>query len=166
MKHLRNFNEAKKPGLKVEKIEKLDYHDMMKFLEKKYNFESRGFSGIPSKKMKEDRYMDFWHYLVDYNPELSNGSFIHIPEKAAVDKMTPERTIKMWKDLIDMYPKDKKIRKNAEELIRREEEAMKNPKVDPFENWEQEITDLIFKEFGEYAKGKPGDRYLEVWVDW
>jgi len=46
MKHIKKFNESK-PGRVTR--ESLDYHDMIAYLEKKYNFESRGFSGIPSK---------------------------------------------------------------------------------------------------------------------
>jgi hypothetical protein len=163
MKHLKNFNEAKKPGPKVVKQTKLDYHGMIKYLERKFNFESRGFSGIPSQGNQGDRYMDYWHYLVEINDDARNGSYISIPEKVEREKID---TIQLYKDLIKMYPKDKKIVKNAEIMIKREEEERKNPKVDPFENWEQEITDLIFKEFGEYAKGEDGERYLEVWIEW
>ena len=57
---------------------------------------------------------------------------------------------------------DKKHIENCKELIRREEEELKNPKVDPWKGWRQQITDLIFKEFGEFAQ----DDSLEVWVEW
>jgi len=61
-----------------------------------------------------------------------------------------------------MYPKDKKMNKNLDILIAREEEALKNPKLDPGKGWKQQITDLIFEEFGEYANGDS----LRVWVEW
>ena len=35
-------------------------------------------------------------------------------------------------------------------------------KPDPWKGWKQQITDLIFKEFGEYAT----DDSLRVWVEW
>jgi hypothetical protein len=70
--------------------------------------------------------------------------------------------IEMFKKLLNQYPKDKEMRNNLEFLIKREEEEIKNPKVDKWAGWKQQITDLIFKEFGEFAK----DDYLTVWVDW
>jgi hypothetical protein len=184
---------------------KLDYHDMMEYLEEKYNFKARGFSGIPtmnvdkhfdkwcdkhglSQKDSKDKhrsssqefytqykeaedgektkppYMDFWHYLVEYNDEnMRNGGYITIPRTVDTSKdPSPERNLDMYRKLKAMYPKDKEINKNLDIVIAREEEALKNPKVDPWKGWKQQITDLIFKEFGEYANGD----YLRVWVEW
>jgi len=206
MKHLKAFNESNKP--EAETIRKgvsfFDYHDMIEYLENKYNFQSRGFTGIPStinrdnhfnewcdkhglgQKDSKDKtrtnsqefykmyqsspdgenskppYMDFWHYLCDIN-DVHNGTYIQIPKEVDTsDELTPQKNIENYKSLMQMYPKDKEIRKNCEELIRREEEEMKNPKVDPWSNWKQKITDLIFKEFGESTK----DDHLTVWVEW
>lgn len=208
MKYLKLFNESNKPEPQTIRkgVSFIDYHDMMEYLENKYNFKSRGFSGIPStinrdnhfnewfdkhglgkkdSKGKERHssqeffkmyqtaedgervkppYMDFWHYLCDIN-EVHNESFIHIPKEVDDDnddELTPQKRIENYKRLMQMYPKDKEIRKNCEELIKREEEELKNPKIDPFSGWKQKITDLIFKEFGEYAQ----DDYLTVWVEW
>jgi hypothetical protein len=119
------FEAKEKPTPTAEKNNirrrKLDYHDMMEYLEDKYNFKERGFSGIPSTmdvdkhfnkwcdkhglpqkdsegkyrsssqefytqyKEAEDGektkppYMDFWHYLCDYNDEnMRNDGYIHI----------------------------------------------------------------------------------------
>lgn len=185
---------------------KLDYHDMMEYLEEKYNFKARGFSGIPSttsvdghfdkwcdkhglpQKDSKDKhrsssqefytqykeaedgektkppYMDFWHYLVEYNDEnMRNGGYITIPRTVDTSKdPSPERNLDMYRKLKAMYPKDKEINKNLDIVIAREEEALKNPKVDPWKGWKQQITDLIFKEFGEYANGDS----LRVWVEW
>lgn len=216
-----NINEGKasrklikgptKPNAKIEKKVKLDYHDMMKYLEEKYDFESRGFTGIPSTIPDRGRhfynwcdkhdlpeideegkhrgssqiffkqynaaedgekvlppYMDFWHYLADYNEDsVRNGGYIHIPRKADTSKeesVSPEKMISSYEWMLKEYPKDKEIQKNAKELIRRAKEEIKNPKVDPWKGWKQQITDLIFKEFGEYAVEDPD--YLKVWVEW
>lgn len=207
MKWIKKFNEAK-PALVTRSH--LDYSDMMKYLEEKYNFESRGFTGIPSEipdvtrhfyrwcdahnlnqkdsegknrgssqefykmyQVAEDGekakppYMDYWHYLCDINPELHNGSYISIPRHVdSSHKMTTQSSLDMFNRLLaNELKKKKKSGKyiaDLKELIRREEEELKNPKVDPWHGWEQQITDLIFKEFGEHADGD----YLEVWVDW
>jgi len=158
-----------KPTPKRIEKERLDYHDMMEYLEKKYNFESRYFTGIPSTMTETERrntntpYMDYWHYLCDINDELRNGCYINIPSKVSTsDDRTPQMNIEMFKKLLNQYPKDKEMRNNLEFLIKREEEEIKNPKVDKWAGWKQQITDLIFKEFGEFAK----DDYLTVWVDW
>lgn len=207
MKYLKKFNESKKPTPK--KATKLDYHDMIEYLEKKYNFKSRGFTGIPSQIQDRDRhfynwcdkhklgqkdskgkdrgssqeffkmyqvaedgekvlppYMDYWHYLCDIN-EPHNGSYIHIPKQVnKSDERTPQKNIEMYKWMLNQELKekrpDKKHIENCKELIRKEEEELKNPKVDPWKGWRQQITDLIFKEFGEFAQ----DDSLEVWVEW
>ncbi len=210
MKHLKPFNESNKPEPQTIRkgVTFLDYHEMMEYLENKYNFESREFSGIPSTmnrdkhfdewcdkhgldkkdskgktrqnsqefykmyKVAEDGerlkppYMDFWHYLCDIN-DIHNGTYIHIPREVDdSDEITPESTIQMYKWMLSKELKeknpDKEHIKNCEELIRRQEEEMKNPKVDPWKGWKQKITDLIFKEFGEYAN----DDYLTVFVEW
>ena len=210
MKYLKPFNESNKPEPQTIRkgVSFLDYHDMIEYLQKKYNFQSRGFSGIPStmdrdnhfnewcdkhglgKKDSEGKdrisskefykiyrtaedgeiskppYMDFWHYLCDIN-EIHNGSYIHIPKEVdSSDENRPQENIKMYKSLIEMELREKKPSKkhikNCEELIRREEEELKNPKKDPWAGWKKQITDLIFKEFGEYEK----DDYITVWVEW
>lgn len=206
MKHLKKFNKHK-PTPKS--VNRLDYHDMMEFLENKYNFKSRGFTGIPSTIPDSDRhfykwcdkhnlgqkdskgqdrgsskefykmyqkaedgkkslppYMDYWHYLCDIN-EPNNGSYIHIPKKVNTSNdRSPEKNIETYKYLIKMELKEKRPNKshlkNLDELIEREEEEIKNPKIDPWKNWKQQITDLIFKEFGEYEE----DGHLTVWVEW
>lgn len=207
MKHLKKFNESKKPRQK--KSKKLDYQDMMDFLEEKYKFESRGFTGIPSQVPDRDRhfykwcdkhnlgkkdskgndrgssqeffkmyksaedgervlppYMDYWHYLCEIN-ETKNGSYIYIPKEVDDSReLSPQKNIQNYKWMLDQELKlknpDKKHIKNCEELIRREEEELKNPKKDPWSDWKQQITDLIFKEFGEFAEHD----MLEVWVEW
>jgi len=185
---------------------KLDYNEMMEYLEDKYNFKAREFSGIPStmnvdrhfdkwcdkhglpKKDSEGKYrgssqefytkykeaedgektkppyMDFWHYLVEYNDEnMRNGGYIHIPRTVDTSKdPSPERNLDMYRRLKEMYPRDKEINKNLDIVIAREEEALKNPKVDPWKGWKQQITDLILKEIGEYAT----DDSLRVGVEW
>ena len=204
MKYLKRFNESGKPLPEEQSVTKLDYHDMMNWLEKKYNFKSRGFTGIPSSmdydnhfnnwcnkhglpqrdktgksrnssqiffkqyQQAEDGertkppYMDYWHYLVDINDGLSNGSYIHIPQEVDTsDDYTPQKTIDLYKSLLKSGV-GKATRKKLEELSKREEEETKNPKEDPWKGWKQQITDLIFKEFGEFAE----DGYLTVWVDW
>ena len=202
MNHLKGFNEAKKPAAKT--ISKLDYHDMMEFLEEKYNFKSREFTGIPS-TMDYDRhfdnwcdsknlpkkdskgkdrhiskeflemyakdpdgenakppYMDYWHYLCDLC-EPHNGSFISIPKEVYEnDRTTPSNMIKVYQKLIEEYPNDKEMKEICDELIRREEEEIKNPRIDTWSGWKQKITDLIFKEFGEYADNDS----IQVWVEW
>jgi len=172
---MKTYENFKKPAPKQEP--KLDYDDMMDYLEKKYNFESRGFTGIPSTmnydshaeyknaddgKKAKPPYMDFWHYLVDQNDGLGNGSFIYIPKVVPKVDRTTDDNIDMYKQLLNMYPNDKEIKKNVDILIKREEEEKKNPKVDPWKGWRQQITDLIFKEFGEYSDGDS----LKVWVEW
>lgn len=202
MKYLKTYNESKKPSPK--KVQKLDYHDMMDYLEKKYNFQSRGFSGIPStmdvdrhfdnwcdkhnlpQKDKDGKYrnssqifykqyqaapdgekekppyMDFWHYLVDIN-EPHNGSYIYIPREVEEDEINdPQYVLNMYKDLKKQYKNDPEMCKNCDIIIKRQEEEIKNPKPDPWKGWKQQITDLIFKEFGEFADGDS----LEVWVEW
>jgi hypothetical protein len=185
---------------------KLDYHDMMEYLEDKYNFKERGFSGIPStmdvdkhfnkwcdkhglgqkdsegkhrsssqefyKQYKDAEdgektkppYMDFWHYLTEYNDEnVRNGGYIHIPRTADTSKdSSPEKNLDMYRKIKAMYPRDKEINKNLDIVIAREEEALNNPKLNPWKDWKQQITDLIFKEFDEYAT----DDSLRVWVEW
>lgn len=204
------FEAKKKPEPTAEKNNirrrKLDYHEMMDYLEEKYNFKARGFSGIPSSvdvdnhftnwcnkhglpqkdsegkhrnssqlfytqyKEAEDGektkppYMDFWHYLCDYNEDnVRNGGYIIIPRTVDTSKdPSPERNLSNFKRLKEMYPRDKKMNKTLDELIAREEEELKKPKVNPWMDWKQKITDLIFEEFGEYANGDN----LRVWVEW
>lgn len=210
MRYLNSFNESNKPTPKTIRkgVTAIDYNDMMEYLENKYKFNSRGFTGIPSTinrdthfdewcdkhglgkkdsngkerhssqeffkmyQISEDGekekppYMDFWHYLCDIN-EVHNGTYIHIPKEVDFsDDITPQKSIDIYKSLIEMELKEKRPNKNhikvIEDLIKKEEKELKNPKVDPFNGWKQKITDLIFKEFGNISK----DDYLTVWVEW
>ena len=56
--------------------------------------------------------------------------------------------------------KDPETIKNLKIIIDREESS--TPKDNPWKGWEQKITDLIFKEYGEFAKGD----FIDVWVEW
>lgn len=120
MKHIKKFNEAKKP--KGEMVRKLDYHDMMKYLEKKYKFESREFSGIPSTHKNSNKsfepYMDYWHYLCKVNDELSNGSFIYIPREVDNSgELTPQNIIDNYKFMKKEFKNDKKMIKNLDKRL-------------------------------------------------
>lgn len=194
-----NTFEGQKPGPKMEP--KLDYDEMMDFLENKYNFQSRGFTGIPSTmdysnhfdnwcdkqglpqkdkkgnyrissqifyKMYQEAedgekekppYMDFWHYLCDVC-EPHNGSYIWIPKEASVDSWEEKhkQRLEMYNDLKKQYKNDKKILQDIDIIISKEKDSKKGP----WEGWQQQITDLIFKEFGEYSDGDD----LRVWVEW
>ena len=59
MKYLKKFNESGKPLPEEQSVTKLDYNQMMNWLERKYNFKSRGFTGIPS-KMDRDNHFNNW----------------------------------------------------------------------------------------------------------
>lgn len=204
MRYLKKFNESGKPLPEEQSVTKLDYNQMMDCLERKYNFESRGFTGIPStmdydnhfnnwcnkhglpqkdskgkyrtssqefwsqyRKAEDGErakppYMDYWHYLTDINDDIRNGGYIYIPQKVETsNENTPQSSIELYKNVLKSGV-DSEMEDILKDLIEREEEELKNPKEDPWKGWKQQITDLIFKEFGEFAE----DGYLKVWVEW
>jgi hypothetical protein len=191
---------------KVERVvqEKLNYNDLINWLEKKYNFKSRGFTGIPSMLNYENHfndwcnkhglpqkdsegkhrgssqifwkqyneaedgertrppYLDYWHYLVDINEILSNGSFIYIPRKVGKNKEENlKENIEFFREKLKKE-KSHIIKTGLKKLIESLEEDLSGLNMNPCANWEQDITDLIFKEFGEFAE----DDCLKVWVEW
>jgi hypothetical protein len=79
----------KKPGKKQSKPH-WDYHEVIDFIENKYNIVTRGYipkSGFTPEQLKKHAdtnrggdgipYLDFWHYLVAQN-EVHNGCFIYL----------------------------------------------------------------------------------------
>jgi hypothetical protein len=83
-----------KPGKKT--VTHYDYHDIIKYIEDKYSIESRDYYGCHGSKngqpwegkMKPGYiggpptppYADFWHWMLDQNSHLTNGSYIYFPE--------------------------------------------------------------------------------------
>lgn len=57
----------------------LDYFECMRYLEKKYNFNSTDYAG----RLKEGYgsnapYQNYWHWVLQSNPDASNGGIVHI----------------------------------------------------------------------------------------
>lgn len=48
-----------------------DYHDVIDYIEKKYDIETRGY-----KKKEDGVYRDFWHWYIDCS-DISNGCYSH-----------------------------------------------------------------------------------------
>jgi len=59
----------------------LDYHEVIKYIEQKYNIETRGYVEAKSKEKKRNRpYLDYWHWLLDNAfSEMGNPSSQNIP---------------------------------------------------------------------------------------
>lgn len=75
-----------KPKKKVSKAH-YDYHDIIKFVEDKYNIQTRGY-----KEEVDGIYRDFWHWMIEHN-DVHNGCYISFPEDWRVpegDDITPE----------------------------------------------------------------------------
>lgn len=144
-----------------------EYSDIIGYIEKKYKIDVREF--YSNGNTEPD---DFWHYLVEINPEFhprnrNNGDYIYIPKKAVSTKRTPQQNLDTFNKILDYYNSnpaefDEEDFEILHELIEKEKESINNPIVDNSEYWKQEITDLIFKEYGELSK----DDMITVWVSW
>jgi hypothetical protein len=51
----------------------LDYHECRDFIEEKYDIRTRDFARF--KGNPNAPYQDFWHWLLSYHNEISNGSY-------------------------------------------------------------------------------------------
>lgn len=94
-KVLMNFLEVchiismKKPNKKVVK-ESLDYHEVIKFIEKKYKMDTRDYSGRHNGN-PDAAYEDFWHWLIDvHGGDIHNGCYSYIPIDALIDSTSDE----------------------------------------------------------------------------
>lgn len=62
------------------------YRDIIKYIEDKYDIKTRNYYN------SHTLYADFWHWMIDLNDHVSNGSYINFPED--------------WRGLkVDEYPK-------------------------------------------------------------
>lgn len=72
----------KKPIQKVSKPH-WDYHEVIDFIEKKYNIHTRrytpqsGFTDEQLEKSNGKPYLDFWHYIIKHN-EIHNGCYFYM----------------------------------------------------------------------------------------
>lgn len=96
----------------VERKPILDYHACAHYIEKKYDVRLRNWSKkFYDNPNKEDRpYQDFWHWIVENNPHLTNGSEIRfcIKRDHFDDKLwcKPSED-KMWiLDVLDLWDKE------------------------------------------------------------
>src|SRR6267142_900499 len=72
----------KKPIMKVSEPY-WDYTEVIDYIEKKYSINTRGYTpknGWTSEQLMNckvglDPYLDFWHWVIERNDHLSNGSF-------------------------------------------------------------------------------------------
>ena len=57
-----------------------DYHECRDFIEEKYKIKVRDYAGMFTDKTADHTkpYLDFWHYLLDCFPNITNGSFFEI----------------------------------------------------------------------------------------
>lgn len=69
-----------------------DYHDLMKYLEEKYNFQSRDFYGKYRKEKFDESvvYADFWHWLTGKMYDISNGSYGWLCPKEWLEEDLPD----------------------------------------------------------------------------
>ncbi len=75
-----------KPEYKHHSPPALDWHLVEDYIEAKYKCKLRGFGRpdnyyeLPFEETKKIPYLDFWYYLIECNENVSNGSFIYVPE--------------------------------------------------------------------------------------
>ena len=63
---MKNKVALKKPK-KIEVVPKMiDYHDMIEYIEQKYNIEVRGYVRKEDMGKKNVEYLDYWHWLLDH----------------------------------------------------------------------------------------------------
>lgn len=64
-----------------------DYHEVIDWVESKYNIDTRDY-----KREVDGKYKDFWHVILDSN-EIHNGCYFHLPniwiEEEDDDKYDP-----------------------------------------------------------------------------
>ncbi len=93
----------------TKKTGRLDYHKMIEYLEKKYNFEARGFTGIPSTVPNVDNHFYDWckkHKLPKKDPDgLDMGSstiYFEQYKKAEDGKKSLPPYMDFWHYLTDV----------------------------------------------------------------
>jgi hypothetical protein len=90
-------NRMKKPKLKTKKY--YDYHECAEFIAHKLGIKNlRDVDGKYAGN-KDAKYKDFWHFLLDYNPELNKGSFLTF-EEYGCGLSLEEAGIEEWQDKI------------------------------------------------------------------
>jgi hypothetical protein len=60
-----------------------DYNEVAEYLEKLHGKDFRDCANKSRNPTAE--YQDFWHWIVEINDGLSNGSFIHLPDLSELD---------------------------------------------------------------------------------
>ena len=70
---------------KLRMFEALDYFECIKYLEKKYNFNSRDYAGKYKRGSTPNTpYQDYWHFVIDC-VDVHNGSFMWISNEWVED---------------------------------------------------------------------------------
>lgn len=84
------MSKAIKPTKKII-VEGFDYHECTKYIEEKYNINTRDYAGkfsvekqLPLEKIEEIPYQDFWHWIVSNN-EIHNGCVFKLYAEDAED---------------------------------------------------------------------------------
>lgn len=141
MKKKQSTEKPKLPKPKPKRSEpRLDYHEVMDYIEKKYKIDTRGYTpkcGFTEEQLEEakryggDRvpYLDFWHYLMDHN-EINNPCYVYL-------------------NLLGDYEEGK-----SEDDGDWDGDSKYRPR------WVREIQKMLYDEF------KPEDGELVCWVEW
>jgi hypothetical protein len=144
---------------------KFYYRKMMDYLEKKYGFKSRGFRGIPIEE-NGNSYEDwcYLHNIPEVDPEGKKRIISDIFRNMYKEAEDGEKTAIPYMDFLHYLAdiNEDAFYNGAYILIPREVIEEECTGVGKWKGWEQDITDLIFYEFGKYAK----KGYLEVWIKW
>jgi hypothetical protein len=75
-----------------------DYHEMIDYIEDKYEIQTRGY-----KREVDGVYRDFWHWVVD-TTSIHNGSYGYFPEDWE-DEYYPEWTQEIMRLIVaEFYP--------------------------------------------------------------
>ncbi len=76
------------------KTEMYDYHEMVEYIEKKYNIHTRDYAGKFVNDKPDAPYLDFWHWLLDYScGEIHNGGISFIPTYMAKDEQADKKWV-------------------------------------------------------------------------
>ena len=86
---------------KKHKKEYWDFIEVQHYLEKKHKKNFRDYAGMFGRKSGEYvPYQDFWHWICDNNDQMTNGSFIRLPD---FDYHMNSDTTEPWKKEIMQY---------------------------------------------------------------
>lgn len=89
----------KKPSPKTKKY--YDYHEVIDYIEKKYNIKVDGYTPKVPPSGEKDTYLSFWHWICDTH-EVHNGSDIYLDMKWTIEHDSESWAPSWVKEILQM----------------------------------------------------------------